>query len=50
VFTSNKRIRNFRHAQALSQIGSEEDIVVIPYKLEEPVCRDCMHEPPFYFL
>jgi len=49
LFTSTKRIRNLHHTQALSQTSSEEDVIVVPYKPEEPICRDCMHESPFYF-
>jgi len=50
VFTSLKRIRKLRHAQSLSRIHSDQDLVVIPCNPTQPVCSSCCSgEPPFCF-
>jgi len=47
VFTSLKRISKLCHAQSLSRIHSNKDIVVVPCNPTKPIC--CLGESPFCF-
>ena len=49
-FTFFKFIEQFCHAQTLSLSGIELDVCVVPCVPDEPVCRDCRDEKPFWFL
>jgi len=50
VFTFVKRIQKLSHAQSLSRTSSEKDVIVIPCRPEELVCKDCVNETSFCFL
>jgi len=49
VFSSNKRIRTLCHAQSLSRTSSKTNVPIIPCDPDEPICKDCVDEPPSTF-
>jgi len=49
IFTSTKRIRTLCHAQPLIRTSFEKDVIIIPCVPHEPICKDCIDEPPFCF-
>jgi len=48
IFTSAKRIERLLHTHALSHSGVKTH-VVIPCSSDEPICKDCRDEEPFFF-
>jgi len=49
ISSSTQKIQTLRHAQALSPTGFDKDVVVVPCKPEEPICKNCIDKPPFCF-